>query len=71
MQETIEDSTHAHIELEQETDGRWIAELPAIPGMNAYGRTPSEAVHNLRWLAETTTDWVVQKMDSAPKAKPK
>lgn len=25
------------IELEQEDDGRWIAELPVLPGVLAYG----------------------------------
>ncbi|HEX9842911.1 MAG TPA: type II toxin-antitoxin system HicB family antitoxin, partial [bacterium] len=25
------------IEIEQEADGRWIAEVPALPGVLAYG----------------------------------
>jgi len=28
------------IEFEQEEDGRWIAEIPEIPGVLAYGVTP-------------------------------
>lgn len=32
-----------HIELEREVDGRWIASVPAIPGVLAYGATPEEA----------------------------
>lgn len=31
------------IEIEQETDGRWIAEVVGVPGVLAYGRTPDEA----------------------------
>ncbi len=31
------------IELEQEEDGRWIAEVSAIPGALAYGQTRDEA----------------------------
>ena len=31
------------IEFEQEDDGRWIAEIPALPGVMAYGVTRSEA----------------------------
>jgi predicted RNase H-like HicB family nuclease len=31
------------IEIEQEEDGRWIAEIPALPGVMAYGRNPEEA----------------------------
>ena len=39
------------IELEQETDGRWIAEAPAIPGVLAYGATTDEAIANAQALA--------------------
>jgi predicted RNase H-like HicB family nuclease len=31
------------IELEREGDGRWIAEVPALPGVLAYGDTELEA----------------------------
>jgi len=31
------------VEFEQETDGRWIAEIPEIPGVLAYGVTPMQA----------------------------
>jgi predicted RNase H-like HicB family nuclease len=31
------------IEIEQEEDGRWIAEIPALPGIMAYGANPEEA----------------------------
>jgi len=31
------------IEFEQETDGRWIAEIPEIPGVLAYGATLLQA----------------------------
>ena len=39
------------IELEQETDGRWIAEIPALPGVMAYGSTQSEAAQEVKALA--------------------
>ncbi len=32
-----------NIEIEQEDDGRWIAEVPALPGALAYGATEVEA----------------------------
>ena len=32
-----------NIEIEQEDDGRWIAEVPALPGALAYGATEAEA----------------------------
>jgi predicted RNase H-like HicB family nuclease len=31
------------IEIEQEDDGRWIAEVTALPGVLAYGATEAEA----------------------------
>jgi predicted RNase H-like HicB family nuclease len=40
-----------HIELEQEVDRRWIAEIPAIPGAMAYGTSREEAVMRVRLLA--------------------
>ena len=30
-------------EIDRETDGRWIAEIPEVPGAMAYGRTMEEA----------------------------
>jgi predicted RNase H-like HicB family nuclease len=32
------------IELDQEEDGRVIAEVPALPGVLVYGRTREEAI---------------------------
>jgi len=31
------------IEVEREDDGRWLAEVPALPGVLAYGKTEAEA----------------------------
>jgi predicted RNase H-like HicB family nuclease len=31
------------VEIEQEDDGRWIAEVLELPGALAYGQTPEEA----------------------------
>lgn len=39
------------IEFEQETDGRWIAEIPKLPGVMAYGSTRSEAAQAAKALA--------------------
>jgi iron complex outermembrane recepter protein len=32
------------LDLEQETDGRWIVDVPELPGVMAYGDTQDEAV---------------------------
>ena len=39
------------IEIEQELDGRWIAEIPEIPGVMVYGSTPEDATCKVRALA--------------------
>jgi predicted RNase H-like HicB family nuclease len=43
--------THLKIELEQEADGRWIGEVPALPGVMAYGQTKSAALAAVQALA--------------------
>ena len=39
------------IEAEQETDGRWIAEVTGIPGALAYGITREDAISRVQALA--------------------
>ena len=39
------------IEFEQEDDGRWIAEIPALSGVMAYGVTREEAQAKVEALA--------------------
>jgi predicted RNase H-like HicB family nuclease len=39
------------IEIEREEDGRWIAEIPALAGVLAYGATKAEAVAKIKILA--------------------
>ncbi len=39
------------IEVEQEEDGRWLSEIPELPGVLAYGQTRSEAVVRAQVLA--------------------
>jgi predicted RNase H-like HicB family nuclease len=39
------------IEIEREEDGRWIAEVPTLPGVLAYGATKSEARAKVQALA--------------------
>lgn len=38
------------IELEREEDGRWIAEITAVPGVMAYGRTANDALQKVSQL---------------------
>jgi predicted RNase H-like HicB family nuclease len=39
------------VETEREEDGRWIAEIPEIPGAMVYGRTREEAVSRVQAFA--------------------
>jgi predicted RNase H-like HicB family nuclease len=39
------------VEIEQEADGRWIAEVVELPGVLAYGATPDEARAKVQALA--------------------
>jgi predicted RNase H-like HicB family nuclease len=39
------------IETELEADGRWIAEVPELPGVLAYGATQGEAMVKAETLA--------------------
>jgi predicted RNase H-like HicB family nuclease len=39
------------VETEREDDGRWIAEIPEIPGVIAYGESEIQAKANVYALA--------------------
>ena len=39
------------IEIEREEDGRWIAEIPDLPGVVVYGDTRNEAIAKAEALA--------------------
>jgi predicted RNase H-like HicB family nuclease len=39
------------IEIEREEDGRWIAEIPDLPGVMVYGNSRNEAISKAEALA--------------------
>jgi predicted RNase H-like HicB family nuclease len=39
------------IEIEREEDGRWIAEIPELPGVMVYGDTRNQAISKAEALA--------------------
>jgi len=39
------------IEVEQEEDGHWLAEVPDLSGVLAYGQTRAEAIDRAKALA--------------------
>lgn len=54
------------IELEQEDDGRWIAEIPALPGVMAYGASQDEAKAKVEALALRTLADRLEHGESVP-----
>lgn len=42
------------VEIDQEVDGRFIAEVPELPGVMVYGRSREEAVAKVEALALRT-----------------
>jgi predicted RNase H-like HicB family nuclease len=39
------------VEFSREDDGRWIADIPALPGVTVYGRTRKQALASAEALA--------------------
>jgi predicted RNase H-like HicB family nuclease len=39
------------VEFDREVDGRWIADVPALPGVLVYGRSRKEALGKAQALA--------------------
>jgi predicted RNase H-like HicB family nuclease len=58
------------IEIEQEEDGRWIAELPDLPGAMAYGDTREDAVAHVQALALRIAADKIEAHDQSPEIAP-
>jgi predicted RNase H-like HicB family nuclease len=56
------------IEYEQESDGRWIAEVPALPGVMAYGKTKQDAEVEVTALALRVIADHTQQVRKPPKS---
>ena len=56
------------IEVEREDDGRWIAEVPALPGVLAYGVTDTEARSRAAALACRVIADLIEHGDPVPEA---
>jgi predicted RNase H-like HicB family nuclease len=39
------------IEIDREDDGRWIAEIPQLPGVVVYGQTREDAIQRVETLS--------------------
>lgn len=55
-----------NIQFEQEHDGRWIAEVPTLPGVLAYGKTRAEALTKVEALALRVVAERIELGESSP-----
>jgi predicted RNase H-like HicB family nuclease len=53
-------------ETELETDGRWLAEVPELPGVMAYGLTEREAIGHAEALALRTLAEQIENNETGP-----
>ena len=58
------------LEIEQEADGRFIAEVPDLPGVLAYGATQEQAVARAQALALRVLADRLENGESAPSLLP-
>ena len=58
------------LEIEQEADGRFLAEVPDLPGVMAYGTTQQQAVARAQALALRVLADRLENGESAPNLLP-
>ncbi len=56
------------IECEQEEDGRWLAEVPQLPGALAYGSSANEAMAKAQVLALRVLAERLENNETGPQA---
>jgi len=61
-------AVNLRIETEQEEDGRWIAEIPDLPGVMVYGKSRDEAVSRVKALALRALADRLENGESIPQA---
>ena len=55
------------VETEREEDGRWLAAVPALPGVMAYGATTEEAVRKAKAVAlQSLADNMIESGEELP-----
>ena len=59
------------IEHEREEDGRWLAEVPEIPGALAYGTTANEAMAKAEALALRVLAERIENNEAGPQSIPR
>ena len=54
------------LECEQEVDGRWIAEVPELPGVLSYGVSAADAMSKAEILALRVIAYKLENSESEP-----
>jgi predicted RNase H-like HicB family nuclease len=54
------------VEVEQEEDGRWSADIPTLPGCAAWGYTREEALEAIQEGAQAYLEVMVEHNDPLP-----
>jgi predicted RNase H-like HicB family nuclease len=57
-----------NLECEREEDGRWLAEVPELPGVLAYGSTPEDAMAKAEVLALRVLAERIEQGEAGPQA---
>jgi predicted RNase H-like HicB family nuclease len=60
------ENMHLTIETEREDDGRWLAEVPELPGAIAYGKDEAEAMARVEALALRILAERIESGDATP-----
>lgn len=55
------------VELEQDEDGRWSADIPTLPGCATWGYTQQEALESIRETAQAYLEVLFEDGRSLPK----
>jgi predicted RNase H-like HicB family nuclease len=55
------------IEFSREEDGRWIADIPALPGVTVYGRTRKQALVSAEALALRVIEDRLERGEAVPR----
>ncbi len=63
-------SMKLRVELERETDGRWIGEVPSLPGVLAYDKTRKQALAAVEALAQSDCGPCSRESRNTPESNP-
>jgi predicted RNase H-like HicB family nuclease len=57
-----------HVDIEREEDGRFLASVPDLPGVMAYGETEESAVRRMKAIALQVLADMIENGEELPQA---